>query len=117
MRKSKIFLIVAAIVITLTGCYQIKEGTFIQGNITEINKTSANMEIDIESWTTISDTESSTESNNIEMNSNSQIIRVSDPEDFEIGQKVKVKVIKNYDEDVWDLDRLEFEVEDLIEEY
>ncbi|MGY0693754.1 hypothetical protein ACW2QC_13350 [Virgibacillus sp. FSP13] len=113
MRKSKIFFIVATLVITLIGCSQIEEGTFIQGNITEINEESGEMEIEIESWTTISDTASSTESNKIKMDSDSQIIRVSNPEDYEEGQKVQVKVIKNYDEDVWDLDRLKFEVENV----
>ncbi|MCP8616360.1 hypothetical protein [Salirhabdus salicampi] len=38
-------------------------------------------------------------------------IRISNPEDYNVGQEVKVSVINNYDEDVWDLDRLKFEIE------
>lgn len=113
MPKSKILFIVATLVITLIGCSLIEEGTFIQGNIIEINQESGDMEIDIESWTTISDSASSKESKKTEMDLDSKIIRVSNSEDYAEGQKVQVKVIKNYDEDVWDLDRLKFEVEEI----
>lgn len=111
MLKSKMFFIVATLAIPLIGCFQIEEGTFIQGNITEINEESGDMEIEIEAWTTIGEAGSSKDSYEFESKPISQSIRVSNPKDYDEGQEVKVKVIKNYDEDVWDLDRLKFEVE------
>ncbi|WP_079529245.1 hypothetical protein [Halobacillus hunanensis] len=111
MPKSKIFFIIVTLAITLMGCSQ--EGTFIQGDITDINKESGDMEIDIVSWTTISDTGSSTGSHQFEKKPKSQTIRVSNPEKYHEGQKVQVKVIKNYDEDEWDIDRLKFDVKQL----
>ncbi|MCA1011605.1 hypothetical protein [Halobacillus halophilus] len=113
MPKSKMFFIMATIAITLLGCSQVEEGIYIQGNIIEVNKQNGNMEIDIESWTTVEDSESSTELNELKNHSNSQTIRVSNPHKYEEGQKVEVKVIKEYDEDVWDLDRLNFETKKL----
>ncbi|MCT2536268.1 hypothetical protein NC661_13470 [Aquibacillus koreensis] len=114
MPKSRIFFIVATITIMLIGCSQVEEGTFIQGNITEINETSGDMEIDIELWTTVSEEEdTSKESYGFIEKPMTQTIRVSNPEDYEEGQKVKVKVIKDYDEHAWDLDRLKFEVEEV----
>ncbi len=116
MPKSKIFFIVATLAITLIGCSQAEEGTFLQGNVTEINPISGDVEVEIETWTTVSSTDSSpeasTKSYEVEKAS-SQTIRVSNPEDYEEGQKVKVKVIKNYNEDVWDINKLKFEVEEI----
>ncbi|WP_226036821.1 hypothetical protein [Aquibacillus saliphilus] len=112
MPKSKIFFIVATITIMLIGCSQVEEGTFIQGNITEINETSGDMEIEIEAWTTVSEEDTSKESYGFAKKPMTQTIRISNPEGYEEGKKVKVKVIKDYDEDVWDLDRLKFEVEE-----
>lgn len=113
MVKSKMFFIVATLAIALLGCTQMEEGTFIEGNITEINEESGDMEIKIKSWTTVSEPGSSTESYGFIEKTKSQMIRISNPENYDEGQKVKVKVIKNYDEQVWDLDRLKFEVEKL----
>ena len=45
----------------------------------------------------------------------SQTIRVSNPDKNDEGKKVQVKVIKNYEEEVWDLDKLKFEVEKVIQ--
>ncbi|MDL4839478.1 hypothetical protein [Aquibacillus rhizosphaerae] len=112
MQKSKIFLIVATITITMISCSQIEAGTFIQGNIAEINEKSGDMEIDIEAWSTVSQKGTSNEIYSFKKKSKSQTIRVSNPEDYDEGQKVSVKVFKNYAEDVWDLDRLKFEVEE-----
>lgn len=44
----------------------------------------------------------------------SQTIRVSNADKNDEGKKVQVKVIKNYEEEVWDLDKLKFEVEKVI---
>jgi hypothetical protein len=111
MLKSKMFFIIAALAIPLIGCSQVEEGTFIQGEIKEINTKSGDMEIEIKSWTTVGDAGFSTESYEVENKPDSQTIRVSNPKKYDEGQKVEVKVMKNYDEDVWDLDRLNFEVE------
>ncbi|MBF0707757.1 MULTISPECIES: hypothetical protein [Bacillaceae] len=113
MLKCKMFFIMTALTLTLIGCFQVEEGTFINGEITEINKESGDMEIDIQAWTTVSDAESSTESYQFEDKPDSPTIRVSNPEKYDEGQRVEVKVIKNYEEDVWDLDRLKFEVEEV----
>ncbi|SDM57906.1 hypothetical protein [Sediminibacillus halophilus] len=113
MTKSKIFFIVATLASILIACSQSDEGTFMQGDITEIDKESGDMEVEVEAWTTIGEPESSTVSSEFIDAPTSQTIRVSNPEDYEEGEKVKVKVIKNYEEDVWDLDRLTFEVEEL----
>jgi hypothetical protein len=53
--KSKITFIMAALAITLIGCFQVEEATFIEGEITKINNESG--EIEVESWSTISDAE------------------------------------------------------------
>lgn len=37
-------------------------------------------------------------------------IPVDSFEDYEVGQSVKVTVLTNYDEDVWDPDRMRFEI-------
>ncbi|WP_074734165.1 hypothetical protein [Halobacillus karajensis] len=71
------------------------------------------MEIDIVSWTTINNPESSKGSHQFEKKANSQTIRVSNPEKYHERQKVQVKVIKNYEEDDWDIDRLKFDVKKL----
>ncbi|WP_077623491.1 hypothetical protein [Sediminibacillus massiliensis] len=112
MSTSKIFFIVATITTTLIGCSQIEEGTFIQGNITEINETSGDMEIEIEAWSAVREQGTSKVSYGFDKKPKSQTIRVSNPTDYEEGQEVAVKVFKDYDEDVWDLDRLKFEVEE-----
>ncbi|MFD2043962.1 hypothetical protein ACFSTA_05330 [Ornithinibacillus salinisoli] len=111
MSKSKVFFIIAILFFTLIGCSQNKDGIFIEGNITEIDEEIG--DIEVKGRMTISETVSSTDSFEIEKESMSQTIRVSNPEDYKVGQKVKVNVIKNYDEDIWDLDRLKFEVEEV----
>ncbi|WP_153461691.1 hypothetical protein [Sediminibacillus terrae] len=113
MSKNKLFFIEAIFLCTLMGCSQAEEGTFMQGDITGINKESGDMEVDVDAWTTVSEKGSSTEPYEIDDAPTSQTIRVSNPEDYEEGEKVQVKVIKNYEEDVWDLDRLTFEVEEV----
>ncbi|WP_054860327.1 hypothetical protein [Gracilibacillus sp. JCM 18860] len=50
------------------------------------------------------------ESFEIVQNSISHVISVSNPEDYEIGQRVKVNATKNDDGDSWDLNNLKFEV-------
>ncbi|QHA92222.1 hypothetical protein [Bacillus sp. N1-1] len=79
-------LLVAALAITMIGCLQIEEGTFIQGKITEINK--ENGDIEIESWKTVSDAVSSTESYEFENKPDSQTIRVANPKKYGEGQKI-----------------------------
>ncbi|QTN00746.1 hypothetical protein ERJ70_16520 [Sediminibacillus dalangtanensis] len=113
MRKSKIFFVVAIFLCTLMGCSQEEEGTFMQGDITEINEESGDMEVEVDAWTTVGEPGSSTESFEFLNAPKSQTIRVSNPENYEEGEKIKAKVIKNYEEDVWDLDRLTFEVEEI----
>lgn len=113
MRKSKLFFIVTALAITLIGCAHVDEGTFIEGTIKEINETRGDMEIEIKAWTTVSESGTSPDSFGFVEVPTSQTIRISNPEDYDGGQKVKVKVIKNYKEDVWDLERLKFEVEEV----
>ncbi|WP_186577714.1 hypothetical protein [Aquibacillus kalidii] len=113
MSKSKIFFIITTITITLIGCSQIEEGTFIQGDITEINEKSGDMEIEIEAWSTVSQQGTTNKIYSFKKKAKSQTIRVSNPEDYDEGQKISVKVFKNYAEDVWDLDRLKFEVEEV----
>ena len=113
MLKSKMLFIMATIAIALIGCSQMEEGIYIQGDITEINKETGDMEIEVESWTTVGDAESSPGSYELERNTNSRIIRASNLHKYDEGQKVEVKVIKNYDEDVWDLDKLNFEIKKL----
>ncbi|REJ07954.1 hypothetical protein [Halobacillus trueperi] len=113
MSKSKMTFIIVILAITLMGCSQNKEGTFLLGNITEINDKSGNMEIEIEGSFTVDDAESLTELYEFEKQPKSLTIRVSNPKEYEEGQKVQAKVIKKYEEDVWDLDKLEFEVEEV----
>ncbi|QDP41185.1 hypothetical protein [Radiobacillus deserti] len=113
MTKRKVFFIIATLTITLIGCSQVEEGTFIQGNIENINEKSGDMEIEIEAWTTVSESAYSTNSFDFAKKPTSQTIQVSNPEDYQEGQKIEVKVIKNYEEDVWDIDRLKFEVKEL----
>ncbi|RLQ92788.1 hypothetical protein [Planomicrobium sp. Y74] len=38
-------------------------------------------------------------------------IPVSDSDEYEVGQKVKVDIYSNTDADVWDLDHMKFEIE------
>ncbi|MYL65459.1 hypothetical protein GLW07_19040 [Bacillus hwajinpoensis] len=111
MFKSKITFIMATLAITLIGCFQVEEATFIEGEITKINNESGEMEIKVESWSTISDAESSSTPYIFEEMPDSHTIRVSNPDQYDEGKEVQVKVIKNYEEDVWDLNRLKFEVE------
>lgn len=113
MSKSKMSFIIAILAITLMGCSQSKEGTFLLGNITEINDKSGDMEIEIVGTFTVGDVESFTESYQFEKKPNSLTIRVSNPKEYDEGQKVQAKAIKKYEEDVWDLDKLEFEVEEV----
>jgi hypothetical protein len=47
----------------------------------------------------------------VELESKKHHIIVSHPEKYELGQKVKVKVKSNNDDDAWDLNRLNFEIE------
>lgn len=104
----------AALAITLIVNLQVEEATYIEGQITKITKESGEMEIEVESWSTVSDAESSTDSYVFEKMPDSQTIRVSNADKYDEGQKLQVKVIKDYEEDVWDLDRLKFEVEKVI---
>ncbi|SFJ29842.1 hypothetical protein SAMN04487936_101582 [Halobacillus dabanensis] len=113
MSKSKVFFIIAISAITLMGCSQSNEGTFLLGDIKEINEKSGDMEIGIVGSFTVGDAESFTESYPFEKKPNALTIRVSNPQEYEEGQKVQAKVIKKYEEDVWDLDKLEFEVEEV----
>lgn len=103
MLKNKIFLIIGFVGFILIGCSQETDGTFIEGNISEINEESGFIEV--EGLMTINETVSSTESFQIEKESSSYTIQVSNPEDYKVGQEVKVNVIKDYDEDIWNLDR------------
>ena len=50
MFKSKITFLIATLAITLIGCFQVEEATFIEGEITKINNESGEMEIKVESW-------------------------------------------------------------------
>ncbi|KGP71957.1 hypothetical protein [Pontibacillus yanchengensis] len=111
MQIRKMIFILATLAFALIGCNQVEEGTFIQGNITNINDESGDMEIEIISWTTVSEQGSSTESYAFEEKPSSQTIRVSNPKNFDEGQKVKMKVLKNYDEEVWNLEELNIELE------
>ncbi|MYL61810.1 hypothetical protein GLW07_00435 [Bacillus hwajinpoensis] len=114
MFKSKITFIMVALAITLIGCFQVEEATFIEGEITNINNESGEMEIEVESWSTISDAESSSKPYVFKEMPDSQTIRVSNPDKYDEGKRIQVKVIKKYEEDVWDLNRLKFEVEKVI---
>ncbi|WP_143525726.1 hypothetical protein [Salimicrobium flavidum] len=71
------------------------------------------MEMKITGSFTVSDAESNTEPYQFEEKPDSLTIRVSSPQKYEEGQRIQAKVIKNYEEDVWDLDKLEFEVEEV----
>ena len=37
-------------------------------------------------------------------------IPVDDPNQYSVGQKLKITVFSNTDEDIWDLDRMKFEI-------
>ncbi|ASF39120.1 hypothetical protein CEH05_08315 [Halobacillus halophilus] len=69
------------------------------------------MKVNVDAWTTVSNEGSAKESYEFEKKPDVQTIRVPNPNEYEEGQKVEVKVIKNYEKDVWDIDRLKFEVE------
>ena len=109
--KSKIFSIIVALAILLIGCDSNK-GMAVGGEIIEINEESGDMKIETAYWTTVNEQESSTESSEFkeELKSEAVTIQVSKPEKYDVGQEVEVKVIKNYEEDVWDMNRLVFEV-------
>ncbi|WP_054752543.1 hypothetical protein [Piscibacillus salipiscarius] len=94
MSKTKRFFVFTTLAIILIGCSQIEEGTFIQGNIKEINEVSGDMVIEIEAWTTFNKPGTSLESYGFEKKPTSQTIRIPTPEDYEEGQKVKVEIIK-----------------------
>ncbi|GAA0308800.1 hypothetical protein GGQ92_001179 [Gracilibacillus halotolerans] len=103
MLKNKIFLIFGFLAFILIGCSQDTDGIFIEGNISEINEKSGVIEVD--GLMIINEIVSSTESFQIENESSSHTIQVSNPEDYKVGQEVKVNVIKDYEEDIWNLDR------------
>ena len=102
--KSKIFSIIVALAILLIGCDSNK-GMAVGGEIIEINEESGDMKIETAYWTTVNEQESSTESSEFkeELKSEAVTIQVSKPEKYDVGQEVEVKVIKNYEEDVWDI--------------
>ena len=108
MPKSKLLIVMATLAMTLIGCTP--KGTLILGDITEVNEETGDIKIEIFARTTVSDEESSTSSYPFEERPDSRTIQVANPENYEEGEKVQVKIIKDYDEDVWDQDRLEFEV-------
>ena len=80
-KRMMFFIIVATLPILLMSC-SVKEGTFIQGDITEINKESGDMKINIQAWTTVGSTKSSTEAYEFEKKPEAQTIRVSNPEEY-----------------------------------
>ncbi|WP_377890450.1 hypothetical protein [Alkalihalobacillus sp. R86527] len=87
MLKSKTFLIMAALAITLIGCFQVEEATCIDGEITKINNESVEIKIEVESWSTVSNAQSSTDSYVFEKMPDSQTIRISNSEKYDEGQK------------------------------
>ncbi|SET24069.1 hypothetical protein SAMN05216389_107114 [Oceanobacillus limi] len=108
MLKRKIFFIVT-LMFVLISCSQTNEEYLIEAIIIEIKENTGDIEVDgpmkvVKSATTQEAVGNKTESM-------IHTIRVSNPEDYNVGQKVKVNVISNYDEDVWDVNRLKFEVE------
>ncbi|KGX89745.1 hypothetical protein N781_15945 [Pontibacillus halophilus JSM 076056 = DSM 19796] len=113
MLYRKTSFIIATLALALVGCNQPEEGTYIEGNITEINEVSGDMEIDIESWSTVGDEESSSTKFGFTEKPSSETIRVHHPEDYDEGQAVRVNVIKNYEEEVWDLNRLKFDIKEV----
>ncbi|MGA9290087.1 MAG: hypothetical protein WBV93_17290 [Anaerobacillus sp.] len=111
MLKSKMFFIIAALVITLIGCSQVEEGTYIQGEITKVNKENGNMEIEFESLLSVSEADSSKEPTKFKKMPYSQTVRVANPAKYAEGETVELKVTENYDQNVWDLDKLNIEIE------
>ena len=108
MPKSKLLIVMATLAMTLIGCSP--RGTFILGDITEINEETGDLKIEIFGRTTVSDADSSKDPYPYGKRLDSRTIQVENPENYDEGEKVQVKIIKDYDEDVWDQDRLEFEV-------
>ncbi|MBA2176110.1 hypothetical protein H0266_14530 [Halobacillus locisalis] len=108
MPKSKLLIVIAILAMTLIGCSP--KGTFILGDITEINEETGDMKIGIFGRATVSDADSPTAPYPFANRPDSRTIQVENPENYDEGEKVQVKIIKDYDDDVWDQDRLEFEV-------
>lgn len=111
MKKGILFFIIATLAVIWINHIQVDEGTFLQGDITEINEATGDMEIDIEAWQTVTNKGTTADSYGFDQTADSKTIRVSDPENYEEGQTVQAKVIKNYNEKAWDVDRLQFEVD------
>ncbi|WP_281975217.1 hypothetical protein [Halobacillus litoralis] len=111
MGKSKMFSIIVVLAILLIGCVSNK-GMAVGGEIIEVNEESGDMKLETVYWTIVSEPGSSTDSSEFkeELKSEAITIRVSKPENYDVGEEIEVKVIKNYEEDVWDLNRLAFEV-------
>ncbi|RCW76818.1 hypothetical protein [Saliterribacillus persicus] len=110
MLKSKALFIVALMPV-LISCSQTDEEYLIEGIIIEINENSGNVEV--EGSMTLIKSATSKEAVGNKTESMIHTIRVSNPEEYNVGQKVKVNVFSNYDEDVWDVNRLKFEVEEV----
>lgn len=109
MTTNKVIFLFALLIFLLIGCSQNKEEMVINGTITLIDENSGDMEVNGE----IKESVSPSESFEIKQNSMSHVISVSNPENYDLGQRVKIIAIKNYDGDSWDLDNLKFEVEKL----
>ncbi|WP_277678059.1 hypothetical protein [Gracilibacillus dipsosauri] len=108
MTTNKVIFLFALLTFLLIGCSQNKEEMVINGTITLIDENSGDMEVYGEMI--IKEAVSPSESFEIVQNSISHVISVSNPEDYEIGQRVKVNATKNDDGDSWDLNNLKFEV-------
>lgn len=111
MTTNKVIFLFALLTFLLIGCSQNKEEMVINGTITLIDENSGDMEVYGEMI--IKEAVSPSESFEIAQNSISHVISVSNPENYDLGQRVKIIAIKNYDGDSWDLDNLKFEVEKL----
>ncbi|MCA0970811.1 hypothetical protein LCM20_09435 [Halobacillus litoralis] len=113
LKRKRIFIIPALAIAYFAYLWfiQVNEGAFIQGEITEINQQNAEMDININVWSSVNDDDT----HGFIRKYDSQTIRVANPNDYEEGQRVQVEVTKGYEEDVWDLDRLEFDVKKIEE--
>ncbi|WP_079478702.1 hypothetical protein [Halobacillus salinus] len=110
MKKWIMFFVIAVLVVIWIDKIHMEDSTYIKGDITEINKETGDMEIDIVVWSTTGDPDSPANDFGFNGTPTSQTVRVSHPENYDEGQKIDLRVNKDYEEAVWDLDRLKFEV-------
>jgi hypothetical protein len=102
-------LIAFFLLLSLVGCSQNHREYLIEGYIIEINEGTGEMVI--EGPLTVKKSPNNPEREGEKLETNKHPIKVSHPEKYSIGQKVKVTVKNKHEKDSWDANKMNFDVE------